>query len=220
MAFIFHKLKSILSKVEIRVRNKLNLRQLDLSNEVEFHPDTHLPKIKVSGKNNKFLFGKKCYLKNLEIKVFGNDNIIEFGNNVRFMGKSDVWIEDSSCKLIVGKNTSFHGVHLAITENNRSIKIGEDCLFAYDIDVRTGDSHSILHMNTNKRLNYAQDVLVGDHVWIAAHVTILKGTQLPDNCVVATRALVTDQFSEPNSMIGGIPAKVLKSGIQWCRERL
>ena len=73
------------------------------------------------------------------------------------------------------KNIIIENAHITVTEPNFKVKIGEDCMFAYDIDIRTGDSHSIIDKNSGKRINYAQDISIGNHVWLASHCRILKG---------------------------------------------
>lgn len=93
-------------------------------------------------------------------------------------------------------------------------------MFAYDIDVRTGDSHSIISTASNERLNHAQDVVIGDHVWVAAHCIILKGVRIPEDSVIATGSVVTGSYQTPGILIGGNPARQLKEGISWVRERI
>jgi acetyltransferase-like isoleucine patch superfamily enzyme len=93
-------------------------------------------------------------------------------------------------------------------------------MFAYDIDVRTGDSHSIISQETGERINYAQDVCIGDHVWIAAHTILLKGSAIPDNSIVATGSVVTRPFETRGIILGGNPAKTIKDGITWSRQRI
>lgn len=93
-------------------------------------------------------------------------------------------------------------------------------MFAYDIDLRTGDSHSIIDSKTNERINFAQSITIGNHVWVASHVSILKGVHIPDNSVVATRAVVTKSFNECNILIAGIPAQKVREDIDWKRQRI
>jgi acetyltransferase-like isoleucine patch superfamily enzyme len=62
-------------------------------------------------------------------------------------------------------------------------------------------------------------VEIGDHVWIGAHCSILKGVSLDAHTVVATRSTVTRSFSATNVLVGGSPAKILKERITWSRER-
>ncbi len=92
--------------------------------------------------------------------------------------------------------------------------------FSYDVDLRTGDSHSIINLNTNKRINYAKDVTVGNHVWVASHVSILKGVAIPSNSIIATRSLVTKSFNQEYVLIAGSPAEIRKENITWKKERI
>ncbi len=46
-------------------------------------------------------------------------------------------------------------------------------------------------------------------------ITILKRTNLPDGTIVAANSLINKEFSEQNTLIGGVPAKVLKSNVKW-----
>jgi acetyltransferase-like isoleucine patch superfamily enzyme len=56
-------------------------------------------------------------------------------------------------------------------------------------------------------------------VWIGAHVSILKGSQIAHDSIVATRATVTKAFARPNIIIGGSPAGLLKEEVSWTRLR-
>ena len=42
---------------------------------------------------------------------------------------------------------------------------------------------------------------------------IHKGCSIPDDCVVAANSVVTKTFGESNALIGGVPAKEIKSDI-------
>lgn len=52
-------------------------------------------------------------------------------------------------------------------------------------------------------------IKIGNNCWIGSGVVFLDGAQLGDGCVVAANAVVAKSFSE-NSVIGGIPAKLIK----------
>jgi len=106
-----------------------------------------------------------------------------------------------------------------VTEPGSRITIGEECMFANDIDIRCGDSHSIIETASGNRINFAEDVTIGRHVWVAAHAIILKGVTIGADSVVASGAIVT-RSCEPGSILAGNPARVIKSGISWNRERI
>lgn len=53
-------------------------------------------------------------------------------------------------------------------------------------------------------------VVIGDNVWIGTRVIILPGVKIGSNSIVGAGAVVTKEFG-PNSIIGGVPAKFIKS---------
>ena len=173
--------------------------------------------IKVSGKGNRISFADGIY-RDCHFKVRGNNNMILLGSNVH--GKDmDVWIEDNKNALVVGPKTSFAGkIHLACTEG-RKIEIGADCLFSSEIVIRTGDSHSILD-SEGRRINQAQDVIIGDHVWMTHRAMVTKGAKIPSHCIVGTGAIVTKSFEETNTVLAGVPAKITKRNVDWDARRL
>lgn len=177
-------------------------------------------KFDIVGDNNKIEINESSILNGVTFFIRGNNNKIIIGKRVRFNRGGSIWIEDYECEAVIDENTTFEDSHIAVTEPNSKIHIGKDCMFAYDIDLRTGDSHSIIDSISNERINYAQNINIGNHVWIASHVSILKGVNICDNSIVATRAVVTKSFSESNILIGGMPSKKLKENINWDRQRI
>ena len=176
-------------------------------------------KFDITGNNNEIEIDASCILNNVIFFIRGDNNKIMIDEKVRFIRSGTIWIEDYECVVTIGGQTTFEDVHIAVTEPNSKIIIGKDCMFAYDIDLRTGDSHSIIDSKTNERINYAQSIVIGNHVWIASHVSILKGVCLLDNTIVATRSVVTKSFHENNIIIGGVPAKIIKENVNWDRKR-
>lgn len=110
------------------------------------------------------------------------------------------------------------GGHIAATEGE-SITIGNDCMFSGDIEIRNGDSHSIIEANTQKRINWAKPVIIEDHVWLTAHVRVLKGSIIPHHSIIANSCVVSKILKEPYSIYGGSPIRSLKTNIDWDRNR-
>lgn len=92
-------------------------------------------------------------------------------------------------------------------------------MFSSAIELRTGDSHSIIDNETKKRINLAQNILIENHVWIGAHSIILKGVNIKSNTIIRTNSLVTKSIPS-NCIAAGIPAKIIKNNIDWIRERI
>jgi len=173
----------------------------------------------IVGDNNSIIIGPGSRFNNVRFHVRGSGHRVEFGPGCKISRGAIFWFEDEGCSLSVGPNTSMVEVHIAVTEQGSKVTIGSDCMFANDIDIRTGDSHSIIDPRSGKRLNHAADVVIDDHVWIAPHVVVLKGVHIGGNSVIATGAVVTKSCGQ-GVILGGNPASEIKSGISWKRERL
>ena len=67
-----------------------------------------------------------------------------------------------------------------------------------------------MDVSDNEKLpNNDLPVVIEDDVWCGANVTILKGVTIGHGSVVAAGAVVTKSFP-PYSIIGGVPAKLIK----------
>jgi acetyltransferase-like isoleucine patch superfamily enzyme len=174
----------------------------------------------IKGSGNRIDIGEGCRLNNVVFHVVGDNHRVLIAPNCVFSSRGTIWLEDRDGLLTIGQGSTFADVHLALTEPGSRMTIGRDCMFSKDIDVRTGDSHSIVSRKTGERVNYAQDVHVGDHVWVGAHSVILKGTSIADNSVVATGSIVTGRHEMSGVILGGNPAKQLRTDVTWCRERI
>lgn len=174
--------------------------------------------ISIEGTGNVIEIGSLTRLTDTRIYIKGNNNRIVIGEQNGFEGSS-LWIEDDGNAILIGRhNRFFKGSHLAAIEGT-SIIIGEDGLFAPEVQLRTGDSHSILDME-GKRINPSRDINIGNHVWAGARSAILKGAGVPDNCVIGMNSLVNKSFDEKNCVYAGSPAAKVKSGIDWKSERI
>jgi len=64
-------------------------------------------------------------------------------------------------------------------------------------------------------LNEPDDIVIENHVWVGARCILLKKAYIAENSVVGAMSLVNKRFDIPNVLIGGVPAKIIKSGINW-----
>ena len=175
-------------------------------------------KFDIEGNNNSIVIGKNTRITNALFFIRGNNHLVHIGEEC-FYGGGEIWIEDNNCSLIIHDCTTVERAHLAVTEPFSKIEIHKDCMLSNFVEIRTGDSHSILDIATGKRINKAKDVIIEEHVWIGAHAKILKGVTIKKNSVVGTASVVTGDIPE-NSIASGIPARVIRDGINWDRTRL
>ena len=173
--------------------------------------------ISINGQNNQIIFSGTNYFKCCKFYITGNNNRIVIGDKVCGYDATFI-IEDSNGTIEVGYKTLFTGkIEVACTEG-AAISIGQECLFSSDVDIRNGDSHSILDEN-GERINKAEDIWIGNNVWTGHRAMILKGAVIREQSVIGAGAIVTRAFDEPNIVLAGSPARIVKEKITWNHER-
>lgn len=60
-----------------------------------------------------------------------------------------------------------------------------------------------------RKTTYPAPIVLGKNVWIGSNATILQGVTIGDNAVVAAGAVVTKDVAA-NTVVGGVPAKIMK----------
>jgi len=128
-------------------------------------------------------------------------------------------MEDDGNEIIIGEHASIWGKSQYAAIEGTRIIIGKECLFSGDVHFRTGDSHSITDLE-GKRINPSRDIVIDDHVWIGTKVTCLKGVHISRDSVVAAATTLNKDYDQTNVIIGGVPGKVIKTGVNWDIKRL
>jgi acetyltransferase-like isoleucine patch superfamily enzyme len=88
------------------------------------------------------------------------------------------------------------------------IHIGEDTIIGPYIVINTGD-HIYPEQGPVKGQGHIKSpVYIGNGVWIGARVTVLRGSTIPDNCIIGACSLVTKNSElEEYGIYAGIPVK-------------
>lgn len=116
----------------------------------------------------------------------------------------------------------FYATGGADTRIGRNVFVNQNCTF-YDLggldiadDVMIGPNVSLITsghpVEPSRRRDFtiAKPIVIERNVWIAAGATIIGGVTVGENSVVAAGAVVT-QNVPPNTLVGGNPARVIRS---------
>ncbi len=113
------------------------------------------------------------------------------------------------------------------TDSGKNIRLGRNvfinsgCRFQDQGGITIGDGSLVGHNVVLATLNHDLDpahradllpapIVIGKNVWIGAHATVLPGVTVGDNAVIAAGAVVTKDVPA-DSVVGGVPARVLKT---------
>ena len=135
--------------------------------------------------------GKNVYLRPMSSDIKGLENLY-VGDNTLIPKGSTFYC--TRAELRIGNNVIFGPKPTIITGDHRIDLIGK---------------HIINITDEEKLPDQDLPVIIEDGVWCGANITILKGVTIGRGSVVAAGAVVT-KSCPPYSIIGGIPAKVIR----------
>jgi len=118
-------------------------------------------------------------------------------------------------KIVFGDNV-FTNNNLFICAANY-VYIGDNTLIGEHVTIMDHEAHGV-QPNQRRKIGEIGTVIIGKNVWVGNDVTILKNSDIGDNSIIAASAVVSGKFP-PNVIIGGIPARVIKSIDESSREQ-
>ena len=135
--------------------------------------------------------GKGVYLRPMSCDIKGIENL-SVGDGTLIPKGSTFYC--TRAELIIGSKVIFGPKPTIITGDHRIDIVGENIIDVSD---------------TEKLPDQDAPVVIEDGCWIGANVTILKGVTVGRGSVIAAGAVVT-KSCEPYSIIGGVPARLIK----------
>lgn len=129
---------------------------------------------------------------------------------------------------IIGKpvDASFTMFPPFYTDCGKNITVGKNvffnsgCRFQDQGGIRIGNGVLVGHNTVLATLNHDVDprkrgnltpgpIVIGNDVWIGSNVTVVPGVTIGDGAIIAAGAVVTRDVP-PNTIVGGVPAKVIR----------
>lgn len=192
----------------------ITISDLGRDNVVSIDPEVmknSSARIVLKGDGNTLKIDARCVLKSASI-VLGGKCTIVIGEKSR-LASIDIYCADE-CEIIIGRGVACTWSSRVYAHEPSRITIGDRCLIASDVSIMTSDMHTIFDVATGQRINEAQDIHIGEHVWLASSVKVMKGVSIGDNSVVGAASVVTSDVPA-NCVAVGIPARVVKEGTNW-----
>ena len=111
---------------------------------------------------------------------------------------------DCGKNITVGKNVFINtGCRF---QDQGGIRIGDHVLIGHNVVLATLNHDFAPY---NRATMHPAPIHIEDRVWIGANATVVPGVTIGENSIVAAGAVVTTDVP-PNTIVGGVPAKVLK----------
>jgi acetyltransferase-like isoleucine patch superfamily enzyme len=163
---------------------------------------------------------RAIYFRSIGLKI-GDDVRIAVGAEINVWQSGipgsvgdNVYIGENSAisgGVEIGSNTSINkNVNIIASPPSRII-IGENCLIAQNVVIRS-DDHKFDDIDNliRNQGRVGADIIIEQDCWIGANVVVLKGVHLGAHSVIGAGAVVTKSFPA-YSVIVGNPASVIRS---------
>lgn len=126
----------------------------------------------------------------------------------------------TGCRIIVNNGgTLIIGDNVRVNNQNtigcfNRIQLGDNCEIGHQNQIFDTNFHHIIDIENNRIMRSNAPVIIGANTWLGNRITILHGVTLPPYTIVSSNSLVTKSIEKSYWIIGGIPAKLLKSGMK------
>jgi len=140
----------------------------------------------------------------LHSSCYISKNVVLLGQ-IEIASGSSVWfgsvLRGDVAGIFIGKNTNLQDSVLVHTNYNLPVKIGNGVTIGHG---------SILH-----------GCQIADNCLIGMGAIVLDGAKIGKNCIIGAGAIVTEYTNIPaNSVVVGIPAKIIKKTSQANKKRI
>lgn len=150
------------------------------------------------------------------VEILGSGNLVEIGEKAAIKG--ELVVKGEGQKVAIGAHTTSISLYL-LCQEQCDVFIGAHCMFSREIEIRTTDAHSVIDRQTGRRVNEAASIRVGDHVWVGVGAVLSKGAEIAPDSIVGAGAFVNRRFEEGGVILAGLPARIVRRGVTWSRER-
>jgi acetyltransferase-like isoleucine patch superfamily enzyme len=160
-------------------------------------------------------FGKWVQLHDyVYLSALGQEALV-IGNNVSIGAFSRIVISTSYNNpgkyIRIGNNVGLG--EFAYLGGGGGLVIGDGCIIGQYLSCHP-ENHIYDDPETEIRFQGTtrSGITIGRNCWLGSKVTVLDGVSIGDGCVIAAGSVVTRDMPE-NSIVAGVPAKVIKSRV-------
>ena len=133
------------------------------------------------------------------------------------------------CFVFVGENAVCELGNMASMASGgkiictEKIALGDYARFGSEAQIIDTNFHDLVDTQTGGKLQKSAPIFIGNYNFGSNRVSIMKGTQTPNFCTIASNSLCTKDYKSlgENILIGGIPAKLIRNNISrdWEGEK-
>lgn len=131
---------------------------------------------------------------------------VQLGGHCR-LGRAVFFETGGAGSITIGEHVRINAGTTIVS--HAQVRIGRECLIGEYVSIRDGNHGTTLGTPMRAQPHDGAPITIGDDVWIGRGVCILKGVTIGEGAVIAANSVVTKDVA-PRTIVGGVPARVLK----------
>lgn len=113
--------------------------------------------------------------------------------------------------IYIGENSHINHNCCIWPGTDSRIILGDNLLMGPGVSIQATNHGTYRDGIMMQQEEVQKDVVIGNDCWIGSNATVLAGVTIADGCIVAAGAVVTKSVTEPYSIVGGVPAKIIST---------
>ncbi|MCJ2140517.1 acyltransferase [Methylobacterium sp. E-066] len=142
----------------------------------------------------------------------GPSSTVHIGHGVR-LASVQIYVCPHS-KLLIGHHSAFANEGQVFVHETKPITIGHNCLISEGVNFWVSDAHSIIDLDSGRRINPSRPIHVGHRVWLGRNVSVFKGAHIGDGAIIGAQSIVSGVIPG-NTLAYGSPARVVRENVSW-----
>ncbi|MBI59953.1 acetyltransferase [bacterium] len=134
-------------------------------------------------------------------KLYDIDPTFRFNGNVLLYGNGEICLGANS---YIGDFSTIQSV------KGQKVIIGDNCAISHNVRIYTSNYNAEQFVKKNTGISEKGNVVIKNGCWIGVNVFIRENVVIGENVVVGANSVVINDIPD-NSIVGGVPAKIIKN---------
>lgn len=117
-------------------------------------------------------------------------------------------------QIYIGRNCKVNKNLYILVNHGSCLTVGEDCAFAQDVTILSGDSHPVFQIDHPQVYEANSRVEISNHVWLGKSSIVLSNAVIGESSIVAPNSIAGKKYPN-NCLLMGYPAKIVRQNITY-----
>lgn len=149
--------------------------------------------------------------------ILSVSGLMVLNGNVNIGAGSRIEVGQGAVLTFDGKVANSAGVTLVCGDR---ITIGDNTVISWDTLIIDTDFHFVLDTEKGTTRPMRRPIVIGKETWLCVGSKILKGSKMPDGCILSAGSILNKKYEEHNCLLAGNPAIIARKNVKRSDEEV